>query len=162
MDLSFVLLELALNSLDAGATLVKATLKVGRRATLKVKDNGAGMDRETLSRACEKGFSLKGSGGIGLYQVSAAAEEYGGKFSIRSRKGKGTTATFKAKGINMGDVAKTVAVLLSDGANLILKAKAGKNSVFVDAKRFANELGAPLNEPATIVAIKRYINENLK
>ena len=47
MDLSFVLLELALNSLDAGATLVKATLKVGRRATLKVKDNGAGMDRET-------------------------------------------------------------------------------------------------------------------
>ena len=51
MDLSFALLELASNSLDAGATLVKIRLRVGRRAYLKVSDNGRGMDGETLKKA---------------------------------------------------------------------------------------------------------------
>ena len=58
-------------------------------------DTGTGMDDETLKRATEPFFTTKGVGkgtGLGLSMVHGVAEQSGGWFTLRSRKGEGTTA----------------------------------------------------------------------
>jgi CheY-like chemotaxis protein len=53
------------------------------------------MDEATLQRAMEPFFTTKGPGkgtGLGLSMVHGVAEQSGGWFTLRSRKGEGTTA----------------------------------------------------------------------
>jgi CheY-like chemotaxis protein len=53
------------------------------------------MDEATLARATEPFFTTKGTGkgtGLGLSMVHGLAEQSGGGFALRSRKGEGTTA----------------------------------------------------------------------
>jgi CheY-like chemotaxis protein len=60
-----------------------------------VTDRGDGMDEETLARATEPFFTTKGIGkgtGLGLSMAHGFAEQSGGQFIIRSKKGDGTAA----------------------------------------------------------------------
>ncbi len=109
-QLEMILLNLAVNARDAmldGGQIVIATreevlrpqdnsrLKPGPYICLTVSDTGTGMDEETLKRATEPFFTTKGVGkgtGLGLSMVHGVAEQSGGWFTLRSRKGEGTTA----------------------------------------------------------------------
>jgi signal transduction histidine kinase len=65
----------------------------GRWARLSVRDNGTGMDAETLARAREPFFTTKGDGhgtGLGLSTVDAIASALGGRLVIESATGEGT------------------------------------------------------------------------
>ena len=109
-QLEMILLNLTVNARDAmpdGGQIVIATreevlrpeddsrLKPGAYICLTVRDTGTGMDEETLKRATEPFFTTKGVGkgtGLGLSMVHGVAEQSGGWFTLRSRKGEGTTA----------------------------------------------------------------------
>ena len=109
-QLEMALLNLAVNARDAmpdGGQIVIAAreetipaghlsgLKPGSYVWLTVSDTGDGMDEATLRRAMEPFFTTKGIGkgtGLGLSMVHGLAEQSGGRFSLQSRKGKGTTA----------------------------------------------------------------------
>ena len=107
-QLEMILLNLCVNARDAmpeGGQIVIATreemlregnrLKPGTYVCLTVSDTGTGMDEETLTRATEPFFTTKGVGkgtGLGLSMVHGVAEQSGGWFTLRSRKGEGTTA----------------------------------------------------------------------
>lgn len=70
---------------EGGETLVK----------LSVKDTGEGMDEDTQARAMDPFFTTKGVGkgtGLGLSMVRGMAEQCGGRFSLESAPGEGTTA----------------------------------------------------------------------
>ncbi len=70
-------------------------LAPGDYTCLSVTDHGEGMDAETLLRAAEPFFTTKGVGkgtGLGLPMVHGMAEQIGGRFVLKSRKGEGTTA----------------------------------------------------------------------
>ena len=100
------ILNLSVNARDAmpdGGTL---TLKVDRAAVddpelaagdylrLSVSDTGVGMDDETRTRAIEPFFSTKGLGkgtGLGLSMVHGLASQLGGRMTLDSRPGLGTT-----------------------------------------------------------------------
>jgi CheY-like chemotaxis protein len=61
---------------------------------LEVNDTGEGMDEETLSRALEPFYTTKGVGkgtGLGLSMVHGLAAQSGGRLTLRSRWGQGTT-----------------------------------------------------------------------
>ena len=63
---------------------------------IAVRDDGEGMDPETLSRAIEPFYTTKGVGkgtGLGLSMVQGMVEQSGGRFELTSEIGKGTTAT---------------------------------------------------------------------
>jgi CheY-like chemotaxis protein len=109
-QLEMILLNLTVNARDAmpnGGRIVIATrdevlrngdgsrLKPGAYICLTVTDTGTGMDDSTLRRATEPFFTTKGLGkgtGLGLSMVHGVAEQSGGWFTLRSRKGEGTTA----------------------------------------------------------------------
>lgn len=161
MDVSLALLELVINSLDAGATLVRIDLAAGRRVKLKVADNGRGMDSSALKRACEKGFSQKGGSGLGLYKTKLAAEEKGGSLKIRSKEGKGTTVVVRASGAEIGDIASSLAATMGDGSDIVLRARVGKKRIKLDTRRVRKRIG-DMSSPRAIAAVKKYVNENLK
>ena len=114
-QLELALLNLAVNARDAmpdGGTITIAareetvgpsddeadagSFRPGRYFCLSVSDSGTGMDEETLARATEPFFTTKGVGkgtGLGLAMVHGLAAQSGGKLSLDSRLGQGTTAT---------------------------------------------------------------------
>ena len=82
--------------LTAGRSRLPASamLKSGNYVWIAVTDSGEGMSSETLERATEPFFSTKAVGkgtGLGLSMVRGFIEQLGGKLSIRSRIGAGTT-----------------------------------------------------------------------
>jgi PAS domain S-box-containing protein len=109
-QLELALLNLSVNARDAmptgGIILISAAqqhvgpdhetrLPPGRYVRLAVTDKGEGMSEETLARATEPFFTTKGVGkgtGLGLAMVHGMTEQIGGRFLLKSDKGKGTTA----------------------------------------------------------------------
>lgn len=109
-QLEMALLNLIVNARDAtpsgGPILISATcqdlkdnavtkLPTGSYVRLVVKDQGMGMDPETLQRATEPFFTTKGVGkgtGLGLPMVHGMAQQIGGTFDLVSKKGEGTSA----------------------------------------------------------------------
>jgi two-component system NtrC family sensor kinase len=62
--------------------------------SIKISDNGAGMDAETLKNLFEPFFTTKEGGtGLGLYLIKKGIEKHKGKIDVQSEKGKGTTFT---------------------------------------------------------------------
>jgi PAS domain S-box-containing protein len=69
-------------------------LKAAQYVCVCVSDNGEGMDDDVIARAAEPFFTTKGVGkgtGLGLSMVQGLVEESGGKMTIDSTKGEGTT-----------------------------------------------------------------------
>jgi len=107
-QLELALLNLAVNARDAmpdgGTIRIGASretvagdraLAGGTYVRLWVKDEGEGMDENTLARAAEPFFTTKGIGkgtGLGLAMVHGMAAQSGGRLAIKSEKGVGTTA----------------------------------------------------------------------
>src|SRR5208282_5967477 len=70
-------------------------LPAGRYLRLSVGDDGDGMDERILLRAPEALFTTKDpdrGAGLGLPMVSGFTEQSGGRFVLRSKKGRGTVA----------------------------------------------------------------------
>jgi hypothetical protein len=109
-QLELAVLNLATNARDAmpnGGTIVlrthpeviidqpHSTLAPGRYVCLAISDTGEGMDEATLASAMDPFFTTKGLGkgtGLGLSMVHGFIEQMGGRFLLKSEKGKGTTA----------------------------------------------------------------------
>ncbi len=69
-------------------------LEPGPFAVLSVSDTGCGMDRETLSHIFKPFFTTKSAGrgtGLGLSTIKAILEQIGGRITVESEAGKGST-----------------------------------------------------------------------
>jgi signal transduction histidine kinase len=95
------LIQNALEAMPDGGTLSlrarrdsRGEVAGGNGVALEVRDTGAGMDSETLSRLFEPYFSTKSRGtGLGLSIVRKTVEEQGGRVAVRSEPGRGTEIT---------------------------------------------------------------------
>jgi signal transduction histidine kinase len=152
-QLELALLNLAVNARDAmpdgGEIILKATLgeaneytghgslKSGKYCRLRLKDTGAGMAEEVLSRATEPFFTTKGVGkgtGLGLSMVHGLAAQSGGALKIESTAGVGTTIELwiplaegdpflmplPAPAAEAGPMGRALSILLVDDDMLVL------------------------------------------
>ncbi|MFQ5770838.1 MAG: PAS domain-containing sensor histidine kinase [bacterium] len=96
-----VLINLIENSLDSMKGTAERILQVktsreNNFAVLQVSDNGCGVAPELKDKIFEPYFSTKKSGiGLGLAIVKRIVEEHGGKITLESQEGKGTTFYIK-------------------------------------------------------------------
>jgi PAS domain S-box-containing protein len=87
-------IELGNALLDDDYVALHHDLTPGQYVMIAVSDNGCGMSRETLERACEPFFTTKPEGqgtGLGLSMAYGFVKQTGGHFKIYSEVGHGTT-----------------------------------------------------------------------
>lgn len=94
------LTNLLSNAIDAcqmsekeGGRVVLRTREEGDVLVIEVSDNGCGMDYEVKKRVFTTFFTTKGGGGtgLGLLTTRKIIQEHGGKISMTSEPGRGTT-----------------------------------------------------------------------
>jgi len=122
-ELSLHILDIAMNSFAAGARTVQIMVAEHARRdrlTIRIQDNGRGMDEAMLARVLAGSVTTKRfrkkSIGLGLALLRQTAEMCGGEFHVRSTPGVGTTVTATMRLLHVdlppvGDLNATVLAL---------------------------------------------------
>jgi hypothetical protein len=174
-ELSLNVLDLARNSISAGAALVEIEIEENNakdKLTLQVKDNGSGMSEE-VRKSVENPFVTMRTTrktGLGIPFFRQAAEMTGGCMSIDSKLGEGTTisATFMMSHIDrrpMGDLTGTMVALIALNADIDFKLRyiIDQNEFIFATQEIREILGeeVPLSSPAVLEFLAEYLNENI-
>ena len=174
-ELSMNVLDIAQNSVAAGAPLTRITLEIDHAAgwqTLTVADNGKGMSPELAARVTDPFCTSRKSRkvGLGLPFLKMAAELTGGQLTLESEEGKGTavTATFCTDHIDMpplGDVAASVAGLVqcSPDIDFVFTLTGSGGRFCADTREMRDILGGvSLAEPEVALWLREYLAENIR
>ena len=137
--------------------------------TLRVEDDGRGMDADTLQRVRDPFYPTRTTRkvGMGIPLFRMAAEMTGGSLDIVSEPGKGTavTASFSLSHIDrmpLGDMAGTVTALirLNPGVDFVYRHTVDGRSFEMDTRELRAQLGdVPLSEPDVMEWIDGYLRE---
>jgi hypothetical protein len=172
-ELSMHILDLLENALEASATRVQLGIDedlVGDRLVIVVRDNGRGMDGETVRRAVDPFYTTRSTRhvGLGLPLLKAAAEQCRGGLAVESALGQGTavTASFQHSHLDrapLGKMADTLlAFLLSEreGVRLIYHHRIADRLFELDTGEIEAELGGlPRSHPRVREWLHKYIAE---
>jgi nitrogen fixation/metabolism regulation signal transduction histidine kinase len=104
--------NLVLNAMDAmpnGGTLTLRTRRDDGRVIIEVADSGCGLTREECERIFTPYYTSKRHGtGLGLAIVQSVVSDHGGRISVQSETGQGTTFVIELPE-NLGALRKTSA-----------------------------------------------------
>ncbi len=175
-ELSLNILDIAENSVKAGATLTEIEIDEDEK-TLKitVKDNGCGMPPETLCKVMDPFYTTRTTRrvGMGIPLFKMEAEQTGGTLDIKSKtelddpNGHGTvvSALFYKEHIDfipLCDVTESVITLIHGHPNVDFKFthKMPQKQVSLDTREMRAVLDdVPLNEFRVLAWVKEYLNE---
>ena len=83
-------------AMEDGGVIKFSTWEEGGSVYLSIQDTGSGISEEHLSKIFEPYFTTKDFGsGLGLTLVYKIIKEHRGDITVKSKKGKGTTFTFR-------------------------------------------------------------------
>ena len=149
-----VIADTAQNSIEAGASRVEVSLvEDGVTVSVRIADNGKGMDEATQRRAfnpfyTEPGKHDKRKIGMGLPFVKQTCDACGGTVALESTPGVGTTiaCTFRADNIDlppMGDLAAAVLSLFGFAGDfdLVFTHRKGANEYSVSRLELMDAVG---------------------
>ncbi len=174
-DLSMHILDIIQNSVRAKASIIELCIiedKEQNLYTIIIKDNGIGMDKETLKKVTDPFFTTRTTRkvGLGLSLLKQNVERTGGYMTLSSKRGVGTNlrAVFEYDNWDRpstGDIAGTIILLV--GANpkisFTYKHRTSKGLYVFSTEEVIKILaGVPINEPEILRYLKEMINENLK
>ena len=174
-ELSLNLLDIAQNSVVAGATLIEITVAINiaaDRMVLSVRDNGRGMDAETLARVQDPFFTTRTTRdvGLGIPLFKMSAEMTGGGFRIESTPGSGTftEAAYIYSHIDrmpLGDMASTMQSLIgpNETIDFVYRYEKDGGSSCLDTREMREVLGdIPLSSPEVLAFIKDTIQSDMQ
>lgn len=174
-DLSLHILDIAENSIEAGAKRIEIMVKEDTEndlLTMEIKDDGEGIDEEMIKIVTDPFFTTKTvrKVGLGLPLLRQAANECDGHFSLSSEEGKGTTleVSFRRSHIDrkpLGDIGATIMVLIAGNPQIdfIFEYKKDDYIYRLDTGGIKGELtGIPINSPDVLKLIRDDIDKGLK
>lgn len=172
-ELSLNVLDIAQNSVKAKASLIEISVDIStaeNRLTITIKDNGCGMDEDTVNKVTDPFYTTRTTRkvGLGVPFFKMSAEMTGGHFNISSEKGKGTEviAEYVLDSIDrmpLGDMPSTVEtlVLYNTDIDFIYKYSVDGEGFELDTVQMKDMLGGiPLDNPNVAEYIKGFLREN--
>ena len=121
-DLSLHILDIAENSISASAKRIEIRIdedQTNDLLTIEIKDDGKGMDKQTLQKVLDPFFTTRTTRrvGLGLSLLAQATRESNGKIELDSKPGGGTKikASFRFSHLDrkpMGDIDETLRTLV--------------------------------------------------
>lgn len=173
-DISLHVLDIANNSLEAGATLIEISVEEllkDNRLRVYIKDNGRGMDEDTVKRVADPFYTSRTTRkvGLGLPLLKAASNRCGGKFSIKSFLGQGTEidVSFQYNNIDrppLGNMPETVfsLVILNPSVDFVYNHCYNDKVFTMDTRELRKVLqGLPLNTPEVTGWLSEYLKEGV-
>lgn len=173
-DLSLHILDIAENSLRAGAKRIQIRLKRNVSKDLlqiEVADDGTGMDAETLAGVRDPFFTTKHKKtGLGIPLLAQAAEQAGGILTIDSSPGRGTRVaiTFQWSHIDrpaMGAMEDTLMTLIAGHPELdIVYEEYEEENVFrLDTAEIKADLEeVPISDPAVLGSLRNLLKDGVR
>ena len=172
-ELSLNILDIAENSVKAGATLTEILLaESDETLTLKIKDDGCGMSREIVESVINPFYTTRTTRnvGLGIPLLKMAAEQTGGGIDIVSdiseqNHGTTVTATFNKNHLDftpLGDVTSSVVTLIQGhpDTDFLFSHTKGESEVRLDTRELREVLeGVPLDTYDVIKWIEGNLTE---
>ncbi len=172
-EISLNILDLAQNSITAGASLIEITVKedtVAHRLSVEIADDGCGMDGETVQEVQDPFFTTRTTRkvGLGIPFFKQEAEATGGAFLLASKPQEGTRvqAVFCTDHIDcmpLGDICATVHTLvtMTPGVDFLYTRVVDGRQFTLDTREMREVLGeVPFDEPEVSEFILQYLIEN--
>ena len=173
-ELSLHILDIAENSVNAGASKVEITVleNINKdKLTIIIEDDGKGMDAETVKRITDPFVTSRTTRkvGLGLPFLKAAAEACQGSLNIHSQPGVGTKieVIFQRSHIDrmpLGDLQTTFLNLLIGYPQVhwVFNYQVDERSFTLDDQPIKEILaGVPLSEPSVINYLKNELFEGI-
>lgn len=173
-ELSLNILDVAKNSTVAGATLVEITLVTDEKGllTLTIRDDGCGMDEETVKNVTDPFYTTRKTRkvGLGLPLLRLAAESTGGTLTVTSSTapdshGTAVVATFDTSHIDftpIGDVVSSLVILIGGDpdCDFLFTDKTPDREVSLDTRELREVLGGvSLAELEVLEWIRAYLKQ---
>jgi len=175
LELALHVLDIAENSSRAEAGLIEVTIIEDLEKdvfSLEIRDNGHGMDEQTMEKALDPFYTTKKVRriGLGLPMLKQAATTAEGGFSLQSIVGKGTVvyAEFKHSHIDrqpLGDIAGVIAMLIlgNPDIDIVYTHKKNGNDYTLDTRELREGLGdVPLNNMEVLNLVRDNIREGIE
>lgn len=174
-ELSLHILDIAQNSIVAEADEIRIAIiedSETDRLAICIKDDGKGMDAETLRKVVDPFYTTRTTRkvGLGIPMFKQAAEQCDGSFSITSDLGVGTKiiAEFKHSHIDrmpLGNMSDTLITIINSSDKIDLNyTHEVNNEKFTlctrDIKKTLGEL--PITNLDVLIWLRDYIKENLE
>ncbi len=172
-ELSLNILDIAQNSISAGAPLITIEVCENRNdhtLLIGIYDNGKGMSEEQVKSVIDPFFTTRTTRkvGMGIPLFKMAAEQTGGSLEIKSELGVGTEvrAYFKTDSVDftpLGDVASTIQMLITMNTDrdFVYKHSVDGKEFVCDTREIKEILGdVPLDTYEVSQWLIEFIKEN--
>jgi len=173
VDLAMHLMDIVQNSIRAQASEIGICFfeeSCDHTLTFRVKDNGCGMDKETVEKLADPFFTTRTTRrvGLGIPFLKMTCEQSGGSLLVQSETGAGTIVeavyrTDHPDCLPLGDIAGYMALLLQANPDIHLRFsyRIDQSLFAIDAHELKEE-GIDLKYPEMVPAVKEFIGLNLK
>ena len=174
-DISLHILDVAENSIGAGATLIKITISVDTPKDLfsvEIEDNGKGIPEDIRLKVLDPFVTTRTTRrvGLGLPLLAQAARETGGDITVKDVNTSGTivAATFRQSHIDMkplGDIAGSMVVLIAGNpqVDFLFTYKKTGRTFSLDTREIKKELdGVPITSPPVLSFLRNYLSTSLQ
>jgi len=174
-EIALHILDLARNSIEAGASEIRLCVLEDRSADLlqvTLADNGRGMDADTVAQACDAFHTSRTTRrvGLGLPLFKATCERCGGSLEIVSHVGVGTRVVARLQLGHLdrpplGDVAAVIQSLACEAERTALSYRHQVNghNFELDTARLQRELGdISLATPVVLQWLADEVREGLR
>ncbi len=170
-ELSLNILDVAKNSVTAGATRIGITVEeTPVKLTITIEDNGCGMTPEFVARVTDPFTTTRTTRkvGLGLPLMKMEAQMSGGDLSIESEVGVGTTVKtwFDPTNIDMpplGDLVSSILTLIqgSPDIDFVFTHRKNDTEYTLDTGEIRLIMGdISLSEPEVLSWLGEYLTEN--